>query len=35
MRGFAAWFIFCAVLSVVVLGVAVWAVVSLVNHVVT
>jgi hypothetical protein len=29
---FAAWFLFCALLSVVVLGVAVWAVIALVNH---
>lgn len=29
---FAAWFAFCAVLAVGVLGVAVWAVITLVHH---
>lgn len=30
---FVAWFVFCALLAVVVLGVAVWAVIALVTHV--
>lgn len=30
---FGAWFAFCALLGLAVLGVAVWAVISLVNHV--
>jgi hypothetical protein len=31
-RWFAAWFVFCAVLGLALVGVGVWAVIALVNH---